>query len=269
MVEPFNMARDDSILWIKEWMDKYPNLIAGFTTKFGGVSRVAYESLNLGLHVGDNSEKVIQNRTIVSEKLSFPLESWVLTEQCHGNQVLFVGEEDKGRGAFNSKDALQQADGMLTDTPGVLCVTMYADCVPLFFMDPMTQQVAVVHAGWKGSVREIAKQTIKKFTDHSSNIEDLQVVIGPSICKDCYEVDESVINHIDEKYADAFVEKGNKYLLDLKKLNELILLDAGITSEQIQQTTYCTYEDSLFFSHRRDHQRTGRMIGFIGYRMEE
>lgn len=269
MVEPFNISSDDSILWITEWMKKDPQLVAGFTTKYGGDSSKDYESLNLGLHVGDKPSTVIQNRHIISEKLRFPLKSWILTEQCHGNQVLIVGEKDKGRGAFDSRDALQLADGMLTDTPGVLCVTMYADCVPLFFLDSTTKTVAVVHAGWKGSVKEIAKQTVKQFTDHSSKIEDLQVVIGPCICKDCYEVDESVIKYIDEKYSDAYVEKGNKYLLDLKRLNELILHDAGITSDQIQQTTYCTFEDSMFYSHRRDNQHTGRMIGFIGYRMKE
>src|SRR5699024_4992185 len=143
----------------------------------------------------------------------------------------------------------------------------FADCVPLFFYDKRLNIVGIAHAGWKGTVKEIGAQMVKSFVQLGSQMEDLFVAIGPCISKMNYEVNDHVIKHIDENFVSKVVtDKGEgKYLLDLKQLNVEILLQNGVMRNNIDITTYCTYEhEQLFYSYRRDNGKTGRMLAFIG-----
>ncbi len=261
MNEPFFQKNNNPILWIKPWKDA--NIVAGFTTRENGISLPPYNSNNLGFHVEDNPDHVLQNRKQVAEQINIPLKQWVMADQVHDNYVQLINENHKGRGIYTKEDALVATDGLITSTKNVMCTALYADCVPLYFYDKVNFTVAIAHAGWKGTVANIAKKTIENFKILSSNIEDIEVVIGPSICKTCYQVNDHVIQHIDPKYNNCYQGKDNDYHLDLKMLNQQLLLDEGIPVNNIHISNYCTSHHSMFFSHRRDQHPTGRMMGFI------
>ncbi|MEC5422775.1 peptidoglycan editing factor PgeF [Virgibacillus sp. C22-A2] len=255
-------------LHIEKWQKLSPNLTVGFTTKNGGISKAPYDTLNCGLHVADTYNEVIANRTKLADVLKFPLENWVSGEQVHGTVVKNVDEEAKGKGATSYQDSIKGTDGLITNKPGILCTAFFADCVPLFFFDPITGYIGIAHAGWKGTVGGMAKEMIQKFEAAGVTKSDLLVAIGPCISGEAYEVDEHVISHISDKYKKkAVTPKGNnRYLLDLKQLNVEILLQCGVLRNNIDVTNYCTfYDNQLFFSHRRDNGKTGRMLGYIGY----
>ncbi|GAA0444568.1 peptidoglycan editing factor PgeF [Agaribacter marinus] len=267
MSEPF-IKHNDSILHIEKWQKRNEKLKVGFTTKHGGVSRQPYASLNGGLHVNDSTENVIRNREIIANHVRIPLNNWVSGEQIHQTRIHAVTENDKGKGATEYDTAIKDTDGLITNTSGILCTGFFADCVPLFFFDPITSYIGIAHAGWKGTVSGIADDMVNTLANHGVNVSDLLVAIGPCITKQFYEVEQKVIDRIPLSHRQSSVLPTgiNRYLLDLKQLNIDILLQAGVLRNNIDVTNYCTFrENDLFFSHRRDHGRTGRMLGFIGF----
>ncbi|MDX8044941.1 peptidoglycan editing factor PgeF [Gracilibacillus sp. S3-1-1] len=265
MTEPFVQLEDEGILWINKWM-KDTNIVAGFTTREGGYSIPPYESNNMGFHVEDDPAAVLTNRKKLADTISLPLNKWVVGEQVHGNEVQIIDTNDRASGAFTKDNAIPEIDGLITKEKDIVCAALFADCVPLFFADKKKGIVGISHAGWKGTVANIANKTVERFKDLSSDPKDIEVVIGPSISKDNYQVNDHVIRHIDPKYADCYEGENGQYQLDLQCLNNQLLLDAGISPGHIHKTAYCTYHHSAFFSHRRDQHPTGRMLGFIALR---
>ncbi|MBD1379946.1 peptidoglycan editing factor PgeF [Metabacillus arenae] len=262
---------NQSILKITQLKD----VVAGFSTKNGGVSKSHFESLNTGLHVHDDPEDVINNRRRIADFLSFPLESWVCAEQTHKDRIKKVSRLDAGKGATEYLTSIQDTDGLYTGEKGLLLVLCYADCVPIYFYDHDKKLVGVVHAGWKGTVANIAGKMIQRWKqEENSAIESIQAVIGPSICENCYVVDDYVVDQVNKhlhKSDDKPYEEVSKgqYRLDLKKLNRQLLLKAGLKQEQIHSSSLCTScHSDLFFSHRRDRGKTGRMMSFIGLKEE-
>jgi len=259
---------DNEILYINKWMDLDSNLKVGFTTRNGGTSRGYFTSNNLGLHVSDDYDDVIANRKKLAATIKIPLEKWVAGEQIHHTSVQIVEPTDVGKGAKSVESSLEGVDGIITKETGILCTAFFADCVPLFFFDPITKYIGIAHAGWKGTVGRIAEVMTTKLIALGCNIKDINVTIGPCISKEYYEVDEFVKNRIPLEHREQVltpVENGH-YLLDLKQLNVEILVQSGVLRSNIDITKYCTFrEDNLFFSHRRDQGKTGRMLGFIGY----
>ncbi|WP_099158006.1 peptidoglycan editing factor PgeF [Virgibacillus ndiopensis] len=268
MNEAFNQ-KDISYLHIEKWQELNPNLRVGFTTRKGGISKEPFKSFNLGLHVPDDKNDVIKNRQLLSSKLDIPLDDWVAGEQIHSNRIKIINNKDKGRGAVSFQDSLESIDGIITNQAGILCTAFFADCVPLFFFDPVSNYIGIAHAGWKGTVNRIAEQMVLKLQEAEVDISNLLVAIGPCISQKAYEVDDYVINHLSKEMIDktAIKTKHNHYLLDLKQLNVEILLQCNVLRNNIDITNYCTLRDeSLFFSHRRDNGKTGRMLGYIGYK---
>ncbi|RYG74090.1 peptidoglycan editing factor PgeF [Lentibacillus lipolyticus] len=268
MTEPFQ-PQTESVLSIKKWETIIPGLRAGVTTRKGGFSTPPYDSLNVGLHVPDKKEDVAANRQKLSKVIDFPLESWVSGEQSHKTNVHIVSSADKGKGAKAYETSLTDIDGLITKDSGVLCTAFFADCVPMFFLDPVTGHTGIAHAGWKGTVHGIAREMVETFKQLGTVSNDLMAVIGPCISRDAYEVDEHVIRHIPDQWFNKTVtaKDNGRFLLDLKQLNIEILLQQGVLRRNIDVTHYCTFcEESLFFSHRRDNGKTGRMLGFIGFR---
>ena len=266
MSEPFSNS-DKSFLTIKKWKTINPNLQVGFTTRNGGISKSSYHSLNLGLNTEDNQKDVISNRTILANKLELSLDKWVFGEQVHQTNIHIIHSRNNSKIADDFSSSIPGVDGIITKEKGLLLTAFFADCVPLYFYDPVSNYIGIAHAGWRGSVHQIARKMVEKFQSLKVDLKDLQVVIGPSISQENYEVDSHVINHMDEKYWNTVkpVDK-NHFLLDLKQLNVEILLQAGLFRNNIEITNYCTFaEKTLFFSHRRDEGKTGRMLGFIGF----
>lgn len=172
------------------------------------------------------------------------------------------------KGSVSYASSIKGTDGLVTNQKGLLCTAFFADCVPLFFFDPITGYIGIAHAGWKGSINRIAEKMVEAFIKVDVKAENLLVAIGPCISQQNYEVDERVVQSIRETDRVNVVRSlgKNRFLLDLKQLNVDILLQSGVLRHNIEITNYCTYRDeNIFFSHRRDHGKTGRMLGFIGF----
>lgn len=264
-------------LVIQSWEQAYPLLSAGFSGRNGGSGSGHYDSLNLALHVGDDPETVAVNRTNLAEAAGFSYEAWTCGEQVHLTRVAVVTQADKGLGRADRESAFADTDGLITNVPGIMLTSFYADCVPLYFLDPIHRVVGLAHAGWKGTVGQIAERMIQAMRDEfGSAPEQIRTAIGPSIGDCCYEVDEFVMSKvreivpadsgidITERVASSSVNPGRS-MLNLKELNRIIMIKAGILPSRIECTSYCTScRSDLFFSYRKENGKTGRMASWIG-----
>ncbi|WP_088043888.1 peptidoglycan editing factor PgeF [Bacillus sp. EAC] len=264
----------ESTFKIQPWEDSYKQLVAGFTTKNDGVSQGCFSSFNLGLHVNDSTNHVINNRELLADQLKFSTSKWVCSKQVHGYNVLKVSKDDQGKGVTDYLSSIPDTDGFYTNEEEVLLTSCYADCVPLYFLEPTKKYIGLAHAGWKGTVSNIGGKLIDKWLkEENIKLEDIQIVIGPSIGECCYEVDDFVMNKVSEAFNDDIPHKvitkklNGKYALNLKEANKQLLINSGISEENISMTNYCTScNPNTFFSHRRDEGKTGRMMSFIGWR---
>lgn len=146
--EPF-VVKEESYLLLREWQEQEPHLVAGFSTRFGGVSEAPFASMNLAFHVDDQEQNVVQNRQLLAARLGFPVEQWVGTEQVHQAAIQKVDRKDAGKGALSFETALKATDGMYTKEEDLLLTSLYADCVPLYFWAPTAQLIGLAHAGWQ------------------------------------------------------------------------------------------------------------------------
>ena len=270
-MEPFNIHKEEYFV-IADWMQNEHNLMAGFTSKNGGKSKGDFTSLNVGFHVGDTRESVLENREHLAKILSFPLDDWVGAQQTHETNIVKVTKQDIGRGAREYENAFKQTDGFFTFESGIFLTLCYADCVPLYFFHPGSKAIGIAHAGWKGTVHGIAEKMIQCFQAEGLKASEILVAIGPSICEKCYIVDERVIKLVQNKLEDVDIKPYNlisdqQYTLDLKECNKEILLKSGVQNKHILKTNLCTScQKEYFYSHRRDHGKTGRMMSFIGWK---
>ena len=164
----------------------------GFSTKLGGVSSGIYESMNLSFTLEDNPENVSKNFEIIAKALGMTPEQMVYSKQTHTTNVMKVDASHAGMGVVRERN-FDNIDGLITNESGICLVTSYADCVPLFFVNPKEKCIGTSHSGWRGTVGNIAENTIKLMhKEYHSNPKDLIVFIGPSICANCYEVSEDV-----------------------------------------------------------------------------
>lgn len=251
-------------------IEKAGPFLAAFSTRKGGVSRGIYESMNLNFKQGDDPDDVRENFRRIADSMGVRTEDMVYSAQTHTANVRIMTEEDKGKGVIRPRD-YQDVDGMITDQPGLILVGSFADCVPLFFADPVHRAVGLSHAGWRGTVSKIGKVTVELMRDSfGSRPEDLICVIGPSICVDCYEVSQDVADAFRQSFSrpqatDIMIEKDNgKYQLDLWKANAHVLKDSGILPKHIAISGLCTRCNSdLLWSHRATGGKRGGLCGFI------
>jgi len=242
----------------------------GFSTRLGGVSQGCYASLNLSFTRGDDEAAVRENYHRIAKSIGVKCENMVLSQQTHTTNVRVVTEKDKGKGIVKPLD-YTDVDGMVTNIHGICLVTFYADCVPLYFVDPVQKAIGLSHSGWRGTVGKIGKETIRKMEEqYGSDPKDILAAVGPSICKDCYEVSEDVIlefqkNFKERYWKDLFYRKENgKYQLDLWKANEIIFKESGILPEHIAVTNVCTHCNSeMLYSHRTSGERRGNLAAFL------
>ena len=242
----------------------------GFSTRLGGVSQGCYASMNLSFTRGDDEAAVRENYRRIAKSSGVKCENMVLSQQTHTTNVRVVTEKDKGKGIVKPLD-YTDVDGMVTNIHGICLVTFYADCVPLYFVDPVQKAIGLSHSGWRGTVGKIGKETIRKMEEqYGSDPKDILAAVGPSICKDCYEVSEDVIlefqkNFKERYWKDLFYRKENgKYQLDLWKANEIIFKESGILPEHIAVTNVCTHCNSeILYSHRTSGDRRGNLAAFL------
>ena len=276
-MEPFIAGQVPHQLILEKWMSQCEQLTTGFTTRLGGISEKPYASFNIGLHVNDQVETVISNRQLLTKSIGWEFEAWTNAEQVHGNVVVKVTGEHRGRGRMTMSDSLQGADGMITNEPDILLTSFYADCVPLLFWDPVHEAIGVAHAGWKGTASAIAIKVIEAMKLHyGTEPEQLMVAIGPSIDQCCYEVDRYVVEQFETLWTRLELPKqaldkviktisSQKAYINLKEMNRHIMIKAGIMPTHIELSNLCTgCRTDLFFSHRVENGLTGRMASWIG-----
>lgn len=246
-----------------------------FSTRLGGVSSGIFESLNLGFNRGDSEENVRTNFKILCDAIDIEVEDLVFTNQVHEDRIEVVGLKDKGKG-FNRTSDLIGIDGFITDEKGIALVTFYADCVPLYFLDPVKKVIGLTHAGWRGTVKKIGAKTIEKMkVVYGSRPEDLLVAIGPSIGGCCFEVSNDVKIEVEKTFNHDIIDKivkdlGNgKYKVDLWAANEAIIIEAGVNQKNISKTDVCTmcHKEELF-SHRGSDGKRGSLAAIMQLRSE-
>ena len=245
----------------------------GFSTRMGGVSEGCYASMNLSFTKGDDPEKVRENYRRMADMLGMDMERMTLSFQTHTTNVRLVTEEDAGKGIVKERD-YTDVDGLITNIPGITLVTFYADCVPLYFVDPVHHAIGLSHSGWRGTVHRMGRVTLKTMKEaFGTKPEDVICAIGPSICQSCFEVGGEVIEEFQKEFdpfywKELFYAKENgKYQLDLWKANEIVLLEPGIQKEKLQITDICTRcNPEYLFSHRIMGNERGNLAAFLGIR---
>ncbi|TWP50262.1 peptidoglycan editing factor PgeF [Lentzea tibetensis] len=223
------------------------------TTREGGVSKAPYESFNLGDHVGDDPAAVEANRARLAEGIGLTPDRLVWMEQVHGRTV---GVVDGPVG-----EPLEATDAVVTKQPGLGLVVLTADCVPVLLGDAEAGVIAAVHAGRVGARVGVIIETLKTMLAQGARLDRIEVLLGPSVCGECYEVPAEMRADV-EKHLPGSAAKSRKGTpsLDLRAGLWQQLADAGVGKIGIDPR--CTFEESGLFSHRRENP-TGRLAAVI------
>ena len=260
-------------LFLFDSFDPSGNLLHAMSTRTGGVSEGAYHSLNLGFHVGDESDAVLLNRQRFCQALSLPLECVVTGKQVHGAKVTAVTVQDRGQGARRWEQGLPQTDAIVTNNYDVGLMVLVADCAAVLLYDPDKEAIGIAHGSWRGTIGGIVRRTVLKMTaEFECKPGDIRAGIGPSLGPCCYQVGEEVISAL----KDAFPDTWERYLIPKEKntphfnLWEALrgqLIETGIREEKIEIAGICTAcRTDLFYSHRRETGKTGRNGAVIALR---
>ncbi len=244
-----------------------------FSTRIGGVSRGIYESMNLSYSRGDEKEAVDENFKRIAEIFHTTPDKIVCSRQTHTTNVRVVSKKDCGKGVTCPQD-YDDVDGLITNEPGILLCTFYADCVPLYFADVKNKAVGLAHSGWRGTVNKMGEVMLGKMHEvYGTNPEDVYAAIGPSICQDCYEVGIEVADAFRQSFPDKWQKmlkagrQEGKYQLDLWEANRTVLLNAGILESHLEVTDLCTCCNSrVLFSHRASNGKRGNLAAFMELR---
>lgn len=240
-----------------------------FTTRAGGKSQGIFSTMNLSFSRGDDRAAVEENYRRLAESLGVETGDYVFSDQTHTTNVLRVGAAERGMGITRER-TYRGIDGLITNEPRVVLSTFFADCVPLFFVDPVHRAIGLSHSGWRGTVGRMGEKTLLAMQrEFGTKPEDVLAAVGPSICQDCYEVSEDVAQEFAREFSghesEILVEKGGgKYLLDLWQSNAIVLSEAGILPEHLAVTNICTCcNDKLLFSHRASKGKRGNLGAFL------
>ncbi len=240
----------------------------GFSTRLGGVSEGVYASMNLSFTRGDDASAVRENFARFCQAIGVNHEHAVVSAQEHHTVIYNATAADRGRGVTRER-GYTDIDGLLTDEPNVVLFTQYADCVPLFFVDPVKKVVGTSHAGWRGTATQIGAVTVERMVkDYGCNRDDILAGIAPSIGPCCFEVDAPVITEFQKL---PFYDEGcfepvgdDKAMINLWEVNRRTLIEAGIKPEHVTVTDLCTKcHPDVFWSHRVTGPQRGSLAGAI------
>ncbi len=238
-----------------------------FSTRVCGAS----DNFSFSASGGSTLDTMRENIRKISEAVGFDAKNIVASKQTHTVNIKTVMQKDRGKGYLRPSD-YSDIDGLVTNTGGIVLMTFYADCVPLYFYDPVNNAAALAHSGWKGTLGEIGRLTVERMgKEFLTDPGRLICGIGPCIHGCCFEVEEDVAQMFMKK---RFFEESDikqisdeKYLLDLTKMNKRMLEYAGINPANIEADEHCTKcENELFFSYRRDGAGMGSLAAFLELR---
>lgn len=243
-----------------------------FTTRLGGVSEGIYASMNLGFHRGDADENVTENYRRAAAAMGCDMEDIVCSHQTHTANIRMVTNRDRGKGLLRPRD-YTDVDGLVTNERGVCLALSFADCVPVFFVDPVREVIGLAHSGWRGTVAKISARMVGIMCgQYGCERGHILAAVGPSICRNCYEVSEDVAQAVREAFPKQEVwgrllsagKEQGKYQLDLWECVRETLLECGIRRENIAVTDICTCcHPDLLFSHRASRGQRGNLGAFM------
>ncbi len=230
-----------------------------------GIIFTTLESGNMAYQAsGDN---VLDNRRKVSSKLNVELDDFIFAKQCHSANIAEVTSDDRTRGVYSFEDGIEDVDGLYTFDNNLVLSAFYADCTPVYIMSPKNNLTCIIHAGWQGTVKAIVYKALEHFKTIGISTNDIKVVIGPSISYDKFEVESDVIEQINKlsmiDYNACYTQINDiKYKADVKKINKLQAMAAGVSEQNIYVSSLCSFICDDLFSYRQNNQ-TGRMIACI------
>ncbi|HRU63753.1 MAG TPA: peptidoglycan editing factor PgeF [Paludibacteraceae bacterium] len=258
----------ENLLTDSPLFDQFPDIQYFFTTRKGGYSYGNYATFNLSPFVGDKPQHVAQNLNKLAEILSLPTDKIFFPHQNHGKFIHKIDETFLQLTPEEQKNHLANVDGLYTNLKNVCISVTTADCVPLLFYDPVKKAVAVAHAGWRGTVQQIAAKMVATLVrKYGCSPKNIRVVMGPAISEQKYEVGKEILLTFiiaGFETSEIFIQQENKIFLNLWKANEMILLGSGVLKSNIEIKELCTFTNSSdFFSARRDGAYCGRMLNGI------
>ena len=240
----------------------------GFSTRLGGVSEGMWASLNLGVSRGDDPDHVRENYRRFFAAIGGSGKRLAMSNQVHGAAVRTITTADLHDDPYGKVG--YEADGLMTDLPGVALVVYSADCIPILFYDPVRRCVAAVHAGWRGTAAGIATAAVDRMKSvYGSRPEDILAAIGPGICPDCFETHEDVPNAMTSALGTGVlhhirIKENGKFAVDLKAINAMRLEHAGLDRSRIAVSSLCTScNPDKFWSHRKLGTNRGSMAAAI------
>jgi YfiH family protein len=223
------------------------------TTRLGGVSAAPYDTLNLGLHVGDDPAQVVANRARAAAAFGAVLDDLVFARQVHGGQATLVGPDERGRGTRSDDDALPGTDILVTVTPGITLAIMVADCVPLALVDPEAHVLAAVHAGWRGTAVGAVGAALRAMQACGAETGRIHAFVGPAVDRDRYQVSDevpqalrAVVDPAPLHPAVARPDVPGHWLVDLVAANRQQLVANGVRDELIVECGVTTADDAFF-----------------------
>lgn len=269
--EPLAIREKNGVTWLSfPALEEMEMVSHGFSTRLGGVSEGKFATMNFTFTRGDNPDHVMENYRRMAAVLGMDEKRMVLSYQTHTTHVRVVTEADAGKGIVRERD-YRDVDGLITQVPGIPLVTFYADCVPLYIVDPVHRAIGLSHSGWRGTVNRMGKVTLDAMAQaYGTDPADVTVCIGPSICQACFEVGPEVAaafsRAFDERYHRQlyYAKPDGKYQLNLWRANEILFREAGVKRERIHTTDICTHcNPELLFSHRTVGNERGNLAAFL------
>jgi hypothetical protein len=249
-------------------LSAFPGLVHAFTMRAGGVSEGIYSSLNLGINRGDEPEKVDENYTRLCAALGIDKAHLVFSKQVHEDNVRVVSERDFRPSVFAPID--YSADGLITNIPNIPLIVFAADCIPILLYAADSRAVGAVHAGWRGTMLDIAgKAATKLCKEFGGQAKNIYAAIGAGIDKCCFETGKEVYDAalglgLGEETCFITEDGGGKYHIDLKEINRRLLVRAGVPPENIALNRECTFcLSDKYWSHRATNGRRGVQAAVI------
>ena len=227
----------------------------GFFSRYDGVSKAPYDSLNCGVHTGDHPDHIQENIRRVWQDIS-PDANLCLLHQTHSTNIICLSQQ-----MITQPLQFFHGDALITKTNKLILGIVTADCAPILFYDQKAKIIGAVHAGWKGALHDIIEKQVNAICAMGGNQEDIEAVIGPSISSEIYQIGEDFYQNflsIDDDYQMFFTKKADGLYFDLRAFCAAKLQKAGI-----KHIAHLKGEADQYFSHRRDAGVTGRQMSLI------